>query len=129
MATSGNTVHKNMKNIKLIIWGVLVLVLAGVGYAVFTIVMPNEQRVVNPYENSEITVNIFEDENGWGYDVLIDGNIYVHQPNIPAVGGNKGFKSEADARATGNLAVEKIKDGIIPPTISVEELKEIGVVN
>lgn len=115
-----------MKNIKLIILGVLVL--AGVGYVVFTTVVPKEEETVNPYENSEITVNTFEEETGWGYDVLVDGNVYVHQPNIPAVGGNKGFKTEADARATGNLAVEKIRDGIIPPTISVEELKEIRVV-
>jgi hypothetical protein len=115
-----------MKSIKTIILGFLVLV--GIGYAVFTIVMPKEEEVVNPYENSAITVNTFEEESGFGYDVLIDGNIYVHQPNIPAVGGNKGFKTEADARATGNLAVQKINEGIIPPTISVEELREIGVV-
>ena len=115
-----------MKNIKLIILGVLVL--AGVGYAVFTIVMPKEEGAINPYENSEITVDTFEEETGWGYEVLIDGNVYVHQPNIPAVGGNKGFKTEADAQSTGNLAVEKIRDGVIPPTISVEELKAIGVV-
>lgn len=116
-----------MKNIKLIILGVLVLV--GVGYVVFTTVMPKEEEVVNPYENSEITVNTFEEGSGFGYDVLIDGNIYVHQPNIPAVGGNKGFKTEADARATGNLAVQKIREGVIPPTLSVEELKSIGVVD
>jgi len=115
-----------MQKIKLIILGVLVL--AGVGYAVFTIVMPKEEEVVNPYENSEIIVNTFEEDAGWGYDVLIDGNLYVHQPNIPAVGGNKGFATEADARATGDLAVDKIRQGVIPPTLSVEELRAIGVV-
>lgn len=102
--------------------------MAGVGYAVFTIVMPKEEGAINPYENSEITVDTFEEDTGWGYEVLIDGNIYVHQPNIPAVGGNRGFKSEADARTIGNLAVEKIKKGIIPPTISSEELKTLGVI-
>ena len=115
-----------MKNIKLIILGVLVL--TGIGYAVFTIVLQKEEEAVSPYENSDITVNTFEEDTGWGYEVLIDGNVYVHQPNIPAVGGNNGFKSEADARATGNLAIEKIREGVIPPTISIEELKAIGVV-
>lgn len=113
-----------MNNIKLIILGVLVL--AGIGCAVFTIVAPKEKEASNPYENSEITVTTFEEENGFGYDILIDGNIYVHQPNIPAVGGNKGFKNEADARATGSLVVEKIRNGIIPPTISIEELQGLG---
>lgn len=115
-----------MQKIKIIILGVLVLV--GVGYTVLTIVAPEEQEVVNPYQNSEITVNTFKEETGWGYEVLIDGNVYVHQPNIPAVGGNKGFKTEADARATGDLAAEKIHEGIIPPTISTEELKSLGVI-
>ena len=115
-----------MQNIKIIILGVLVVV--GVGYAAFTKFHNTEKDAPNPYENSEIIVNTFEEDTGWGYDVLIDGNLYVHQPNIPAVGGNKGFTAEVDARATGNLAVEKIREGIIPPTISVEELKEIGVV-
>lgn len=115
-----------MKNIKFIILGVLVL--AGIGYAVFMIVLPKEKVAANPYENSEITVNTFKEDSGWGYEVLIDGNIYVHQPNIPAVGGNNGFKNETDARTTGNLAVEKIKKGIIPPTLSVEELKAAGVI-
>ncbi len=116
-----------MKNIKLVILGVLVL--AGLGYVVFTKLHKGEkEEVSNLYENSDITVNTFEGDAGWGYDVSIDGKLYVHQPNIPAVGGNKGFKSEADARATGNLAIEKIREGVIPPTISVEELKAIGVV-
>ena len=115
-----------MKNIKLIILGVLVLV--GIGYAVFIKFHKGENDIPNPYENSEITVNTFEEDTGWGYDVSIDGNLYVHQPNIPAVGGNKSFVTEADARATGNLAVQKINEGIIPPTITVDELRAIGVV-
>lgn len=115
-----------MKNIKLIILGVLVL--AGVGYAVFTLAFQKQEKAVNPFENSEITVKTFEEDIGWGYEVLIDGNVYVLQPNIPAIGGNKGFKTEADARLTGDLAVQKIHEGIIPPAISIEELKGLGVI-
>lgn len=87
-----------------------------------------EVELPNPYENSEITAVAIEGEEGWGYDVLIDGNIYVHQPTIPAVGGNKGFKSENDAKMAAELVIGKIRAGILPPTVTVEELQAIGVI-
>lgn len=89
-----------------------------------------EVRPPNPYENSEIVAETFENEkgNGFGYDILIDGHIYVHQPSVPAVGGNTGFKSKADAQTTANLVIGKIRAGILPPTVSTEELRNLGVI-
>ena len=114
-----------MKKKVLTILGVLVLLV--VAYFLYQN-FHKEKEVPNPYENSEITAVAIEGENGWGYDVLIDGNIYVHQPTIPAVGGNKGFKSETDAKMAADLVIGKIRAGILPPTVSVEELQAIGVI-
>jgi hypothetical protein len=109
----------------LTILGVLVLfVLAYFLYQNFH----KEKEIPNPYANSVITSEIFETENGFGYKVSIDGNLYVEQPTIPAIPGNKGFTNKPDAQKTADLAIEKIKQGIIPPTISVEELKNLGVI-
>lgn len=82
----------------------------------------------NPYENSEITVEVFKEGNGFGYDILIDGQIYVHQPTIPAIGGNQTFKSSSDAQRAADLVISKIRQGILPPTVSIEELQTIGVI-
>ena len=65
--------------------------------------------------------------NEWGYDIYADGALYIHQPHIPAVPGNKGFKSAQQADAAGNFAVYKIRNNIMPPTISVRELDSLGV--
>lgn len=109
----------------LTILGVLVLfVLAYLLYQNFH----KEKEVPSPYANSTITSEIFEIENGFGYKIFVDGNLYVEQPTIPAVSGNKGFASKSDAQKTADFAIEKIKQGIIPPTISVEELKNLGVI-
>ena len=88
----------------------------------------------NPYENSEITVEVFKVDSlendgstGWGYDILINGQLYIHQPNIPAVMGNNGFSSEDKAREAGELIISKIRNNILPPSVTVEELETKGL--
>ena len=88
----------------------------------------------NPYENSEITVEPFKVDSienngssGWGYDILIDGKMYIHQPNIPAIMGNNGFSSEEKAREAGEFIVEKIRKNVLPPSVTAEELENRGL--
>lgn len=66
-------------------------------------------------------------DGGYGYDIYVDGNLFVHQTHIPAVPGVHPFATESDAWRAGSFAVEKMKQGIVPPTISVEELQSIGI--
>ncbi|MCE2713513.1 MAG: DUF4907 domain-containing protein [Cryomorphaceae bacterium] len=65
--------------------------------------------------------------NGFGYQILKDGQLMIEQQQIPAIQGIRYFSSEADALKTGELALKKIKDHLFPPTISVEELDSLGV--
>jgi hypothetical protein len=100
-----------------------------------------ETTIDKPAENSEPTeakttknaasnysyVTIFSDSIGWGYDIL-EGNVRrIHQPHIPAVQGNQGFKSGADAAKVAEKIIEKLNKGIMPPTISVDEMRDLGV--
>ena len=89
----------------------------------------------NQYENSKITVQVFKVDSietngsrGWGYDIMIDNNLYIHQPNIPAIMGNNGFSSEEHARKAGEFVVYKIRKNIMPPTVTPEELDSMGVI-
>jgi hypothetical protein len=68
-------------------------------------------------------------QNQFGYYIMIDGKMYIEQKSIPAVQGNNGFATKEDAEKIAKLAIEKIKQGEMPPTISVEELKELGVIS
>lgn len=70
---------------------------------------------------------IFSDTIGYGYEILNNGKLYIRQPIIPAIPGNHGFKSKADAQKVGNMVKEKLEKGIVPPTVSVDELKKMKV--
>jgi len=77
---------------------------------------------------SNCEIKIFKNDSlGFGYDIIVNGKPYVHQPNIPAVPGNRGFSTEESARKAANLVAFKIKNNIMPPSVSIKELDSIGV--
>lgn len=84
-----------------------------------------EENTVSPYLNSDIQVKTYEGEKGWGYDITIDGATYVHQPSMPALPGDDGFKTEAHAKAVAELMVQKIRDNILPPGVTAEEVQAV----
>lgn len=79
--------------------------------------------------STNISVKTFEANSGFGYDIYTDGKLSIHQPSIPAVSGNSGFKNEADAKRTGDFIAYKISHGIMPPSVTPEELDSLGVIN
>ena len=67
------------------------------------------------------------DNNCYGYYLLADGQLLIEQKTIPAIPGNNGFISQAEAKRTADFAIKKLKQGEMPPTISVEELKKLKI--
>jgi hypothetical protein len=91
--------------------------------------VPDKESKTN---STEPVYSIFTTETeglGWGYQILKDGKLMINQDHIPAVQGNKGFSSKEAAEKTANFMLEKIKKGIFPPTISIEELDSLEVLN
>ena len=78
-------------------------------------------------DSIKIEINIFISGKGWGYNIFINERLYIHQPYIPAVGGHKSFESDADALKVAKLVKEKIKNNIIPPTITINELDSLSI--
>jgi len=68
--------------------------------------------------NASFQVKAFKGENGWGYDIYENGKLSIHQPNIPALPGNNGYTTEAEAQKNGELTVEKIKENAKSSTSS-----------
>lgn len=65
---------------------------------------------------------------GFGYDVQTsDGGFRIIQPTIPAVGGNKVFKSETDAFKTAVLVAYKLNSDLGLPTLTVQDLQFLQV--
>ncbi|MEO5946397.1 MAG: DUF4907 domain-containing protein [Chitinophagaceae bacterium] len=64
---------------------------------------------------------------GFGYDIYSNDALYIHQPSIPAVGGNNGFSTEAKAKKVAGFVVYKIEHNIMPPSVTPGELDSLGV--
>ena len=81
---------------------------------------------------SGITFKIIPGESGapgFGYDIYLEGKLYVHQPTIPAVSGNRTFTSEQKAIRAAQLVVYKIEHNILPPTIEIRELDSLHLLD
>jgi Domain of unknown function (DUF4907) len=69
-----------------------------------------------------------QSQYGWGYDILAEGKLYIHQEFIPAISGRKGFETKEQALLVGNKVIAKIRNKEVPPTLTIQELKELGVI-
>jgi Domain of unknown function (DUF4907) len=87
----------------------------------------NTDKSVKTTPSNYSYVTIYSDSIGWGYDIMEGSVRRIHQPHIPAVQGNQGFKSGADAAKVAEKIIEKLDNGIMPPTISVDEMRDLGV--
>jgi len=88
----------------------------------------------NPYKNAQLDIKVFKNDTikdshvkGFGYDIFMYRSLYVHQPHIPAINGNRGFDTEEQAHKVAEFIVYKIKNNIMPPSVTPQELDSLGV--
>ena len=82
----------------------------------------------NPYASAEITIKIIPSTHKtFGYDILLYGKPLVHQPNIPSLPGNEGFSTKEKAQTVAEFMVKKIRKNEMPPTVTIEDLNKMGV--
>ncbi|MBI4930876.1 MAG: DUF4907 domain-containing protein [Bacteroidetes bacterium] len=94
----------------------------------------NKKPADNPYKNAKIDIQVFNNDTvkqdpkltGFGYNILIYDAVYNHQPHIPAINGMRGFHTKEQAHKAAELVVYKIKNNIMPPSLSPQELDSIG---
>ena len=89
-----------------------------------------QQNVPSSAHNSNVEIKTFSNDaayGGFGYDVYVEGTLAVHQPNIPAVSGNKGFATKEKAQIAGEFVAYKVKHNIMPPSVTPAELDSLGV--
>jgi hypothetical protein len=86
----------------------LVAILFAAGSTIFLL-------AIKPAPTSKgLSYNCFKTEQGWGYDVLVNDRIIIHQPFIPGKSGVNGFSTEQEAGADAQNVIEKIKSGEFP---------------
>ena len=78
---------------------------------------------------SDTSYRIIHSElNTYGYEILINAKVLIHQENIPGLPGNKGFLKKSDAVKTAKLVIQKLRQGIMPPTITVNDLNKLEII-
>ena len=61
------------------------------------------------FKNSKITYKLIPGiNNSWGYDILVDCQMKIHQPCIPGQPGNEGFKTREGAEKVAKLVIKKM---------------------
>ncbi len=94
----------------------------------------SEQKTGIPTENPSTQIStevrtFKSEQNMFGFDVYVNGKKTIHQPVIPGMVGNRGFATEEKAKKTGELMAAKIRQNIMPPTVSPQELDSLQVLN
>jgi hypothetical protein len=64
----------------------------------------------------------------WGYDVFSGERLLIHQPAIPGIAGNDGFTTSARAQKVAALVIKKLKQGIMPPAVTIAEMKALHAI-
>ena len=100
---------------------------------------PSENREVNQQIDSSVEslskvkdpeftlITVEYPTIGWGYKILKDGKLAIDQKHIPVIQGYRSFSSKEKAEKTGNFIVQKMKNGIFPPTLTEQELDSLEV--
>jgi hypothetical protein len=88
-----------------------------------------EDTTKHANDSVKTEIKTFRGDNGWGYDIFIDSKIYIHQPNIPSVSGTNGFADEESAKRCGEFIAFKIRNHILPPSVTPEELDSLKVMS
>jgi hypothetical protein len=101
---------------------------AGTSLAAVDLPSKNEaERTKNPYAKAVITTKIIPSLNGtFGYDILSDEKLLVHQPCVPGLPGSEGFATKEAAQTVADFVVKKIRKNEMPPTVTMENLKALG---
>lgn len=82
------------------------------------------------FEKSTFTYKVINAANKtYGYDIIADGKLLIHQPSIPGLPGNEGFKTIQSSEKVAQLVISKIKRGEMPPTVTREEMKTLKAID
>jgi len=77
---------------------------------------------------SSVKALMFHTVSGWGYDILVDDTLFIHQENIPVINGKQGFARKEQAERTAALIINKIEKGK-SPVVTIFELQKIIPLN
>ncbi len=89
--------------------------------------LSSTQSNITSYSTQFFLIDSINPKRGFGYNILVDGTIFIHQASIPAIPGNNTFSSKEEAEKVANLMIHKLRNNIMPPSISKHELDSLNI--
>lgn len=89
-----------------------------------TLLISSILRKTHSVKNQPVA-KVFEGPAGWGYDILVNDTIFIHQEYIPGLAGKKGFDEKQQAEKTSEIVLQKVKSGAGQPTLTTFEIEKI----
>src|SRR5216117_1512294 len=75
-------------------------------------------------KKNRLSAKVFEDRYGWGYDILVNNSLFIHQEYIPVIALNKGFSNKTDAKKAASIVLQKLQQNKLP-TLTTFDLQQI----
>lgn len=75
-------------------------------------------------KKNQITARVFAGSHGWGYDILVNDNLFIRQESVPVLSGSKGFAKKELAEQVAALIINKMKRNR-HPAVTTFELQQI----
>ena len=63
--------------------------------------------IIEDEEEPKAELEIFQSENGWGYQIVIKQKVLIYQPTIPAIDTIAPFPDETSTRKVGILVLKR----------------------
>jgi hypothetical protein len=76
-------------------------------------------------EAARYSAEVFSVWNGWGYDILVDDSVIIHQESIPSIGKAIPFPEKTQAQQAADLVLKKLIDSDDLPTLTRAEVVKI----
>lgn len=98
----------------------IILVSLAVSAGIWIIATANQRG----NKNLRVSYSIFLGSQGWGYDILVNDSVFIHQESVPAMAGEKGFPSKMQAEQAAQLIINKMKRRRLP-SVTTFEMEQI----
>ena len=59
----------------------------------------------------QLSAKTFHGAIGWGYDILVNDSLFIHQEFVPQQTGRHGFTTEKEALQTAELLIQQLQVG------------------
>lgn len=80
-------------------------------------------------KNTGITYKLTKQQQGWGYQILVNDTLVINQTNIPGVPGTAGFINEDEATCIAKKVVYKLQVSKQFPVITPQDLDSCHISN